>query len=86
MPSVTSKRVLKDDSNVLNKGPQDSVKKRKLDVPSNGAATKENRVPRLSQQKSSFEGDLERFTQEMNGLKGGGAPRPQDHDCMLTEA
>lgn len=70
MPSVASKRVLKDDSNAHNKGGlPDSHKKRKLDLPNSGA--KENRVPTLSQQKSSFEDDLERLTQEITELKGG---------------
>ena len=66
-PSVAPKRT--SESSTGNADPN-NVKKRRLEAPSSGQ-TRGDRIAKLSQQKSSFEGDLEKLTQGLTELKGG---------------
>ncbi|KAF8421003.1 DNA polymerase family B-domain-containing protein [Tirmania nivea] len=55
------------------------VKKRRLEASSSGQ-TRGDRIAKLSQQKSSFEGDLEKLTQGLTDLKGVNAETDQHWD------
>ena len=69
--SSPTKRILNDQtSQHNNRLGNEANKKRKLEVPANGKPLGSQRG-KLSQVKSSFEEDLGRLTQEINGLKGG---------------
>ena len=61
-PSVAPKRV--NNESVHGNSDSNLVKKRKLE---SSGKTRGDRIANLSQQKSSFEGDLERLTQELKG-------------------
>lgn len=64
MPAATAaKRVLGDLTDAR-------AKKRKVEAGAYGTK-REDRIAKLSQKKSSFEGDLEKLTQELHELKEG---------------
>lgn len=68
-PSVAPKRT--NESTASNGGDSNNnVKKRRLEAASSGQ-TRGDRIAKLTQQKSSFEGDLEKLTQGLTELKGG---------------
>jgi hypothetical protein len=73
--TTPAKRVLQETTNI-HLSPQDSIKKRKLDVPSRFAKGDENKIL-SSQPKSSFEEHLEQLSQDLTGLKQANAEKDQ---------
>ena len=68
-PSAAPKRT--NESSTSNaRGDSNNVKKRRLEPTASGQ-TRGDRIAKLTQQKSSFEGDLEKLTQGLTELKGG---------------
>jgi DNA polymerase delta subunit 1 len=73
--ATPAKRVLQETTNI-HLSPQDSIKKRKLDVPRQFVKGDENKIL-SSQPKSSFEEHLEQLSQNISGLKQNNAERDQ---------
>jgi DNA polymerase delta subunit 1 len=71
-----AKRVLQESTNTNHLIPQDSTKKRKLDLGRYGANGDENKLL-SSQPKSQFEEHLEQLSQNINGLKDLNSERDQ---------